>query len=68
MSTEDPRARLREIDDDLARMRDDLGSGVDGPKDAADDAAALSQREEHNALIEALESERARIARQLGEE
>ncbi|MDF5753210.1 hypothetical protein [Spongiactinospora sp. TRM90649] len=65
MSTDDPQARLREIDEDLAKLKDAMGGPVDYPQDAGDQASDLTRREELNAEIEALKRERDRIRRGL---
>lgn len=53
--------RLREIDKELAFLRNELGPPTDDPQDAGDAASALTSFEEQAAVIESLEAERRRL-------
>lgn len=61
MTDEKTRQRLREIDEELAVLRDELGSPSDDPEDVGDAASALTNYEEQSALIENLQAERRRL-------
>ncbi len=63
MSDEERSARIREIDEDLARMRGDIDPSVDGPHDMVDAGQNLAAREELAGQIEELEAERERLMR-----
>ncbi|WP_285773810.1 hypothetical protein [Microtetraspora sp. NBRC 13810] len=56
------RERLREIDERLAVLRDELGErAFDDVKDSGDAGAEITRMEEQNALIEVLEAEKRRL-------
>jgi hypothetical protein len=66
-TTDDRRARLREIEIDLAALRAELGPPTGEPQDFGDAGEDLTEREERAALIESLEGERDRLRAELGE-
>lgn len=59
--TQDPRARVEEIDKRLAELRATLDNRPDGPGDQVDAATALSLREEILMMVETLENEKRRL-------
>jgi hypothetical protein len=67
MTADDLSARIREIDQELAALRGELGAHSDEPKDYGDAATEITEREEHNALIETLEAERRRLVEERGD-
>ncbi|MCG5213169.1 hypothetical protein [Streptosporangium sp. KLBMP 9127] len=58
---DDATGRLREIEQELSVLRDELGERNDDPKDAGDAGAELTRIQEQSALIESLESEKRRL-------
>lgn len=60
------RQELREVEEALQELRSDDISPPGGAADPSDVAAAITQRQEQAALIDALESRRARLRRRLG--
>ncbi|CNG39212.1 Uncharacterised protein [Mycobacterium tuberculosis] len=60
------RARLSEIEETLDRLRADLPAPTGDPGDFIDSAQYLSQREELQGQIDALEAERERLRDSLG--
>ncbi|WP_433333703.1 hypothetical protein [Spirillospora sp. CA-294931] len=62
----DREARLREIDEDLARLRAELGEPGDEPRDYGEAGQDLNARAEQGAQIEALENERRRLTSEPG--
>ncbi|WP_131737185.1 hypothetical protein [Actinomadura roseirufa] len=61
MNDADRQARIREIDEALARLRADLTPPPGEPRDFVDAGQDLAAREELGGQIEALESERRRL-------
>ncbi|NDU74657.1 hypothetical protein GWI34_18785 [Actinomadura sp. DSM 109109] len=65
--TEDERrARLRDIDESLERLRAELPAPSGDPADMVDSGQYLAQREELQGQIELLEAERERLRGRLG--
>ncbi|MEU4826569.1 hypothetical protein ACLQ2P_12685 [Actinomadura citrea] len=65
--TEDERrARLRDIEDSLKRLRADLPEPSGDPADMVDSGQYLAQREELQGQIDLLEAERERLRSDLG--
>ncbi|MEO3822423.1 hypothetical protein [Actinomadura sp. B10D3] len=64
---DDRRARLRDLEESLARLRADLPAPPGEPADFVDSGQYLAQREELQAQIELLEAERERLRASLGE-
>ncbi|MER7548042.1 hypothetical protein [Actinomadura sp.] len=63
---EERRARLREIDESLERLRADLPDPPSDAGDMVDSGQYLAQREELAGQIELLEAERERLRESLG--
>lgn len=63
---DDRRARLRDIEDSLRRLRADLPSPSGDPTDMVDSGQYLAQREELQGQIDLLEAERERLRGDLG--
>lgn len=61
------RARLRELEADLAALRAQHEAPTDEPQDFGDAGADLAAREEQASVIANLEAARDRIKAQLGE-
>ncbi|HEX2315243.1 MAG TPA: hypothetical protein VHJ17_15980 [Thermomonospora sp.] len=69
MSTdEEKRARLRDLDRDLAALESELGPPTGEPRDFGDAGEDLQEREERAALLESLRGERDRLRAELGED
>ncbi|WP_202638016.1 hypothetical protein [Bailinhaonella thermotolerans] len=68
MTREDMRARLAEIDREIAQLRGELGGQLDGPVDAVDSSQNLQAYEEQMALIANLEAQRSALRERLGED
>ncbi|GAA0951767.1 hypothetical protein [Actinocorallia libanotica] len=66
METDDKKARLREIEEDIAGLRREFPDRTDDPQDYGDAGAALTQRQEISAQLEALATERDRLKEELG--
>lgn len=60
------REELREVEEALRDLREEDISPPGGAADPSDVASAITQRQEQAALIDALESRRARLRRRLG--
>lgn len=65
-TNDDRRARLREIDESLDRLRADLPSPPGDAGDRVDSGQYLAAREELEGQIELLEAERERLRDRLG--
>lgn len=72
---QDLHTRLRELDEEIARLHgegaaltDQLGGREDGPHDAPEDAAETTNLEENDAIIGILLQRRETLLRQLGED
>ncbi|MES9537213.1 MULTISPECIES: hypothetical protein [unclassified Actinomadura] len=63
---DDRRARLRDLEESLARLRADLPSPSGDPTDMVDSGQYLAQREELQGQIDLLEAERERLRADLG--
>ncbi|MQY03983.1 hypothetical protein [Actinomadura macrotermitis] len=63
---DDNKARLAEIDEDLARLRNELTPPPDEPQDYGDAGQDLNARGELQAQIDVLEQERERLLNQGG--
>ncbi|MEV3919918.1 hypothetical protein [Actinomadura coerulea] len=63
---DDRRARLRDIEDSLKRLRADLPEPSGDPTDMVDSGQYLAQREELQGQIDLLEAERERLRADLG--
>lgn len=59
--SQDPRARVEEIDRRLAELRATLENRPDGPGDQVDAASTLSLRDEILMMVETLENEKRRL-------
>ena len=66
METDDKKARLKEIEEDIAGLRREFPDPTDDPQDYGDAGAALTQRQEISAQLEALAAERDRLKEELG--
>lgn len=60
------RQELREVEETLRQLQAEDISPPDGALDTSDLASAITQRQERDALIDALEARRARLKRRLG--
>lgn len=65
-TTENKKARLKEIEEDIEGLRREFPDRTDDPQDYGDAGAALSQREELSAQLEVLATERDRLRQELG--
>ena len=63
---EEKKARLKEIEGDIAGLRREFPDRTDDPQDYGDAGAALSQRQELSAQLEVLAAERDRLREELG--
>ncbi|TDD67252.1 hypothetical protein [Actinomadura rubrisoli] len=66
MNESEKRDRLRMIDEDLARLREDLTPPPGDARDFVDAGQDLAAREELAGQIELLEAERRRLRDELG--
>lgn len=64
---EKARRRLREIEDSLTMLREQLGPPTGDPQDFGDAGQDIQAREERDAMIESLEGERAILREQVGD-
>ncbi|MEO3782301.1 hypothetical protein ABGB12_03150 [Actinocorallia sp. B10E7] len=65
-TTEEKKARLKEIEEDIAGLLREFPDRTDDPQDYGDAGAALAQREELSTQLEVLAIERDRLKRELG--